>query len=390
MNLFDFVIVGAGCAGLAVARELAAKGYLGRVLIVEAKQQFDNDKSWSFWATQESPWFQLAPYRWPYSSLSMADKEIRLSYQDYRYCMLPSIDYYNYCNDKLSANTQLRFNTEVETIRSIVGVDISPNASSSTKQIEDAQRFTLTMNDGSIVSCKHLLDTRPIFKKPRYFQQFKGIEVKLEQAISAPDSVRLMEDIQSVDNGIVFLYILPLSPNHLLIEPTYFGVQQQDYEWLVSLALEWLKRNNLVGEKILRTEKGILPMGGVTAEQVSYDVGGIAGNQLKSGSGYGFLNIQQWAIDYVGQFIGKNQPRKKTIRQQLFTLMDDLFIDVLIAKPALTPKLMLLTAMALPDDKFAKFMTEQSSWFEITRLLWQFPKSTFLKALYLRAYKSDD
>ena len=388
MKLFDFVIIGAGCAGLAVARELNTAGYLGSVLIVESKKQFDNDKSWSFWATKNSPWFQLARHRWSYSSVCTADTAVRLSYRDYRYCMIPSIDYYKFCCDKLSANTKLCFNTVVDEINCNPLVETSPYTllnANHTKQTENTSKFTLTLNDGSVIGCKQLLDTRPRFQQPRYFQQFKGFEVELENAIANPGTVRLMENIQTTHKGVLFFYILPLTPTHLLIEPTYFGNEQQDYDWLESLAFDWLKKNHLFHKKILRTEQGLLPMGGITTDKVSYDLGGIVGDHLKGASGYGFLNIQQWSIDYVDRFVKHKSVEKKSLRLKLLHLMDDLFIDVLIAKPMLTPELMLQTAIALPGDNFAKFMTEQSTLSELTRLLWKFPKSPFLKALYIRA-----
>jgi lycopene beta-cyclase len=374
MKLIDFVIIGSGCAGLAVARELASVDYLGSVLLVDAKQQFENDKSWSFWATADSPWFSLAPYRWQYSTLSTADKNVSLCYQDYRYCMLPSIDYYDYCVNKLTANTQIRFNTLVNDIH----------------YCDQTKQYLITLADSSVIAAKHVLDTRPIFNKPRYYQQFKGIEVELDSAISAPESVRLMEHMHTVDKGILFFYILPLSATRILIEPTYFGTQHQDYQWLESLAFDWLKENQLTYKKIIRTEQGILPMGGVTTEKVSYDLGGIAANNLKGASGYGFLNIQKWSTEYVYQLTKTKQAAKKPTRLQLLHLMDDLFIDVLITKPILTPQLMMSTAMALPDDKFAKFMTEQSNWSELAHLLAKFPKLPFLKALYLRTCRTHD
>jgi lycopene beta-cyclase len=371
MEHFEFVIVGAGCAGLAVGRELANACYSEKVLIIDEKQQFDNDKSWSFWATDTSPWFQLAPYHWQYSSLSSGDQQELLNYSEHRYCMLPALDYYRYCVDQLTDNIELRLNNAVNQIT----CDLS----------EQCYPYKITLANNSSIAAKHLLDTRPQYQQMRYFQQFTGIEVIVEEAVVCPETVRLMEDMQCVDGGMIFYYVLPLSANHLLIEPTYFGNQRQDFTQLKTLAFTWLEKNGLTCKKILRTEQGILPMGGVTRQKVAYDLGGISGDQLKRGSGYGFVNIQQWSFAYVNNYINQNFTAK-TLRQKILTGMDDLFIDVLIAKPDLAPQLMLATAMALPNDKFAKFMTEQSNWLELVELICKFPKSPFLKALYARLF----
>ena len=53
MKDFDFVIIGGGCAGLSLAYELEIKDKLKNktLAIIEPRDEYKKDKTWSFWKT---------------------------------------------------------------------------------------------------------------------------------------------------------------------------------------------------------------------------------------------------------------------------------------------------------------------------------------------------
>ena len=55
MQDFDYVIIGGGCAGLSLAYSLEVNHKLrGKSLaIIEPREKYERDKSWSFWKTFE-------------------------------------------------------------------------------------------------------------------------------------------------------------------------------------------------------------------------------------------------------------------------------------------------------------------------------------------------
>ena len=53
MKDFDFIIIGGGCAGLSLAYELEIHGKLKNktLAIIEPRDEYKKDKTWSFWKT---------------------------------------------------------------------------------------------------------------------------------------------------------------------------------------------------------------------------------------------------------------------------------------------------------------------------------------------------
>ncbi len=69
----DLVILGGGCAGLSLAARLADAGAHGpRVVVVEPRLAYVDDRSWCFWSTADSPLARLASAAWDGWSLSTA------------------------------------------------------------------------------------------------------------------------------------------------------------------------------------------------------------------------------------------------------------------------------------------------------------------------------
>jgi len=49
----DLAILGGGCAGLSLARELAANQVKRSVIVIEPRQAYEDDRSWCFWAADQ-------------------------------------------------------------------------------------------------------------------------------------------------------------------------------------------------------------------------------------------------------------------------------------------------------------------------------------------------
>ena len=56
MKEFDYIIIGGGCAGLSLAYELEIHKKLKNktLAIIEPREEYKRDKTWSFWKVFES------------------------------------------------------------------------------------------------------------------------------------------------------------------------------------------------------------------------------------------------------------------------------------------------------------------------------------------------
>ena len=55
MREFDYVIIGGGCSGLSLAYELEINNMLDNksLAIIEPRQEYKRDKTWSFWKVSD-------------------------------------------------------------------------------------------------------------------------------------------------------------------------------------------------------------------------------------------------------------------------------------------------------------------------------------------------
>ncbi|NDG72561.1 MAG: FAD-dependent oxidoreductase, partial [Proteobacteria bacterium] len=66
---FEMIIIGGGCAGLSLAMRLSNVLEKKRVLIVEARTEYANDRTWCFWGNDSAQLRHLVTHRWHSVSL---------------------------------------------------------------------------------------------------------------------------------------------------------------------------------------------------------------------------------------------------------------------------------------------------------------------------------
>ena len=70
---FDIAILGGGCAGLSLARELTNLSYSKRVIVIEPRTIYEHDRTWCFWAEAQHSLSEIVSNKWQhwrFSSLS--------------------------------------------------------------------------------------------------------------------------------------------------------------------------------------------------------------------------------------------------------------------------------------------------------------------------------
>ena len=63
INTYDVIIIGAGLSGLSLAEEISRRTD-HRILILEKKRKFQNDKNWCFWNLPENKFTKYADHSW--------------------------------------------------------------------------------------------------------------------------------------------------------------------------------------------------------------------------------------------------------------------------------------------------------------------------------------
>ena len=113
MKEFDYIIIGGGCAGLSLAYELELHNkFLNKTLaIIEPRENYKRDKTWSFWKTCNHNFDDCVIKNWNNFSINTASNSYELRSEKFPYQSIDSGLFYKKINSKLSLNKNIRFLT---------------------------------------------------------------------------------------------------------------------------------------------------------------------------------------------------------------------------------------------------------------------------------------
>lgn len=97
---YDYIITGAGCAGLSLLMRLLQEPKLNSksILVIDEKPKTDNDRTWCFWERQAGLFESIVSHNWQYVSFCSDTYTAKLDLQPYVYKMIRGIDFLQLCN----------------------------------------------------------------------------------------------------------------------------------------------------------------------------------------------------------------------------------------------------------------------------------------------------
>ena len=365
----DLAIIGGGCAGLSLARELAARQTLDSVVILEPRLQYQDDRSWCFWLTPHHALAHLVSHTWSswmFGKQGEQSKTRGCTNNPYQY--IRSADFYRDCLDRISEcpSIELKLGFTVTTI----------NRQNDAWHIETGQ--------GSFLA-KQVIDTRPPSPKQlsqaNLYQCFLGAEIQFDHGIHTNlSAVELMTDMRMLEGEFCFTYVLPLAQDRLLIELTLFATRPYSAEDLAEDFHQLLVERGLAQSTIIRTEYGNLPMG-LPTSQNEHPRAGIGGGALRPSSGYGFMRIQRWAALCAEQYCKQGNVLAQTASGFWLQKMDQLFLSVIQRQPTLAPILFDKLLGQPQTERFIRFMNDRANLLDYLYIVVSLPKTPFIQAL---------
>lgn len=364
----DLIILGAGCAGLALARQLGRHRGI-RVLLIEPRTRFEDDRTWCFWRPDDHDLRHLISASWSRWRLSSGAHAVVHEGKRSRYQMIRALDYYE---DALAAieaapNVTLRRGLSATDVRDGVGgVEVHAGP--------------------EVFNARYCVDTRPPARPDAaLWQVFSGALVDSETDMFDPSVVGLMDDMRADGDGFRFVYTLPITPRRALIETTRFASRRLS-PMALDNELDRDIQSSLGGApvQVVRRERAILPMGLDLAEAPrsgSVFRAGLSGGALRASTGYGFLNIQAWA-SVAATRIAAGLPPVAPATRPIESTMDAVFLRALTANPERAASWFLAMADALGAERFARFMSDDASIGDWAQVIAALPKSSFIRALF--------
>ena len=354
MKEFDYVIIGGGCAGLSLAYELDIHDKLKdkTLAIVEPRQEYKKDKTWSFWKVSPHNFDDCVQKDWKNFSINIVGKTNYLKCNEYPYQSIDSGLFYEKINKQIKKNKNIFF-------------------------FKNLKEINL---DNSFI-----FNSVPSIKKDyqNLWQHFCGIEIETEKELFDECILNLMDFDCEQRSSVHFFYTLPYAKNKALIETTWLSKMNdsslKDYDYQLKDYLE----NNLKikNYKITYKEEGAIPLFYPLNKKEKNKVNiGTAGGMTRLSTGYTFLNIQEHSKFIRENIDNINEINKYEIDRK-YQYLDEIFLRVLSKHPKIMPDIFFKLFKASPKTVI-KFLSNKSNFFEDLSIILKMPKWTFIRALF--------
>lgn len=367
----EVLVIGAGCAGLSLAKELAASAYPGDVLLIDQRSGHERDRTWCFFDRQQA-YANVAVKRWDRFAMSVPGEGEEIFHTSFPYVCVPSHRWNDHCLASIA---------EVPNITVQLGVSVE-----SIERTGDS--FRVTAQDRVIVA-RYVVDTRPPALSPTGLKQhFVGWEIRSDEAAFDEERATLMDFRRPERPGVHFLYVLPFSTHEALVETTWFGHElhaPQAYEAEIRRELE---RLGVRRYEITFREQGVLPMEVITPPNDGIIRLGTAGGAMRASTGYAFLPTQRQARQAANWLLSRHVQRPSTLPAPLFpvrsavlTNLDRIFLRFVSDRPSDVPATLVGLFRKATPHVAIRFLQDWPSGMDLLRILWAMPKLAMTQAL---------
>ena len=354
MKEFDYIIIGGGCAGLSLAYELEIHKKLNdkTLAIIEPRQEYKKDKTWSFWKVMPHNFDDCVKKNWENFSINIPGKTNYLECKNYPYQSIDSGLFYKKINNRLKENKNISFFKNISEINT---------------------KNSFIFNSVPEIKKNHL----------NLWQHFCGVEIETKKNSFDDEIFNLMDFDCEQRESVHFFYTLPYSKNRALIETTWLSKMndnsQKDYDNQIKEYVE--DHLKIKDYEITYKEKGAIPLFYPSYKKEKNKINiGTAGGMTRLSTGYTFLNIQEHS-KYLRENIENIYNLKRFEISKKYQFLDDIFLRVLNKNPEKMSNIFFRMFNTSPKTVI-KFLSNKSNFYEDFKIILQMPKLTFIKAIF--------
>jgi len=354
MKDFDYIIIGGGCAGLSLAYELEIHKKLENktLAIIEPRDEYKRDKTWSFWKMISHNFDDCVKKSWKNFSINIPNKTKFLECNKYPYQSIDSGLFYKKVNQKLKQNKNISFFKNID--------EINSKNSFIFNSVPE-----LNTNNNSL------------------WQHFCGVEIETKNNFFDDEIMNLMDFDCEQRKSVHFFYTLPYTKNKALVETTWLSIMhdnsQKDYEIQIKEYLE--NHLNLKEYKINYKEEGAIPLFYPSNKPANNKINiGTAGGMTRLSTGYTFLNIQEHS-KFIRENLENITKTKVFAIDRKYQFLDKIFLRVIKKNSEIMPDIF-FKMFSSSSNTVIKFLSNKSNVLEDFSIILKMPKWTFIKALF--------
>ncbi len=367
---YDYIIAGAGAAGLSLLCYLLAEEKLAKknILLIDQDLKQTNDRTWCFWQAQEGPFEACVKSQWDKLMFHSPDFSAQVDIGPYKYKMLTSIAFYEHCFQLIEQHPNVVFKQD-----QIVSIYPDGSVAGAKNNYKATYVFNSAFRNPAQSTHTHFL-----------LQHFRGYFIETDQASFDVEKPVLMDFRVEQENDCRFVYVLPTSPCQALVEYTIFSpntLESAQYDQALDKYIQtYLGLNEY---RVTHVESGVIPM-----TNAAFPVGegaivniGTAGGATKASTGYTFSFIQKQCHDIASKLaLGQLPVRANRFKLDRFAVYDRIFLRVLTERKR--PSWLVFNDLFkhLPAGLILRFLAEETNVFEELKLTNVMDKPTFILA----------
>ena len=369
---YDYIITGAGCAGLSLVIHIIATGKLNdkKILLLDQDAKISNDRTWCFWEEKDGLFQSIVYKEWEQLQFKSPHYCKDLEIEPYTYKLIRGIDFYYYCLEQIKQHSNICFKQgRVESI------------------VSD-EKETYVLVDKKKINGRYIFNSI-VFQKPGLgrrhhwlLQHFRGWFIETAKETFNPSSATLMDFNTDQSKGTAFFYVLPFSTTKALVEYTLFSpalLANVEYETALKNYVE--QQLNIPAYSVYEKESGSIPMTNYPFSKFDNRIIniGTAGGQTKGSSGYTFRFIQKHSARIAHSLAEKEFPVSGPSKNR-FHFYDSILLYILSHNKMEGREIFKCLFSKNKASSVLKFLDNETSLAEELSIINSLPTMPFLKA----------
>ena len=320
--------------------------------IVEPRDEYKRDKTWSFWKVSPHNFEDCTIKSWDNFTINIPSHLKHVDCKNMPYQTIDSGLFYQKIINKIKQNTNVYFFKNINEVN--------------------------TENSFIFNSVGDTIDN-----KSSLWQHFSGIEIETSKDFFDEKIFNLMDFDCDQKNSVHFFYTLPFSKTKALIETTWISdlnnTSLNDYDIQLKDYIE--DKLKIKNYKINYKETGAIPLFHPNnIKKLNQIEIGTAGGMTRLSTGYTFLNIQEQS-KYIRKNIENIKDTKIFSIERKYEFLDNIFLKVLKKNPERMAQIFYKMFNSSPNTVI-NFLSNKSNILEDISIISKMPKWVFLKQLF--------
>jgi lycopene beta-cyclase len=351
---YEYIVVGAGAAGLSLALHLADSSLSARsTLLIDKDLTCAGQHAWAFWTDQPTRYDPIVRRAWRRLHVATRGSECWLESRNYRYALLDGSDFRDYARGSLRRQGIEFLEGSVERV------------------VDEHDSATAILEDGRAYAGRWVFDSRSdpdTLRRGRGFtlwQSFLGWEIEAQCTALETDVPTLMDFRTRQSQSVEFVYVLPLGDHRALVEHVTCGSHRPGRPEQEAGLADYLEQVVRVPRfRVLRSERGVTPL---SPRPFQRRVGarvmtiGIPGGRVKPSTGYAFTRIQRDSAAIVRSLQQMSHPFGVPPDSGRHRRYDAALLRLMRSQPRQVERVLARLFAGNPLDRILRFLDETTS-----------------------------